>query len=309
MNNLAYRHLLAFIQVAEHGSFTHAAEFMHVTQSTLTATIKQLESQVGIQLFDRTTRRVSLTEAGERFLPVALQLVSDFDTAIEDLQASAQQQRGHVAVAGSSSMLTQLLPAIICRYREDYPKINVTLIETGASGIEEAVLSNRASFGIGGNHSNSPDLTYQPILRDRYGVVMRDDDPLCAQKEVDWTQLQARRLAMLSQDNGIRLQLEWLLASNDIPLLLDSAVIEANTPTTLASLVRHGAGLTLLPALAATTPAFVGLVFRPLSAHLERELNVILRRGRSLSPAGEELLARCQTHCRTTMLPNHVARV
>ncbi|MEH6811770.1 MAG: LysR family transcriptional regulator, partial [Motiliproteus sp.] len=65
-NNLSVRHLRAFTQIAGCGSFTRAAESLHLTQSTLTATIKQLEQQLGLSLLDRTTRRVLLTSEGER---------------------------------------------------------------------------------------------------------------------------------------------------------------------------------------------------------------------------------------------------
>ncbi|MFT6352829.1 MAG: DNA-binding transcriptional LysR family regulator, partial [Neptuniibacter pectenicola] len=79
-NNISIRHLRAFTEIAKSGSFTRAAENLHLTQSTLTATIKQLEEQVELKLFDRTTRRVMLTGEGENFFPVAEKLISDFDT-------------------------------------------------------------------------------------------------------------------------------------------------------------------------------------------------------------------------------------
>ena len=90
MNNISIRHIRAFLAVARDGSFTRAAESLHLTQSTLTGTIKQLEEQAGLTLFDRTTRQVLLSGEGERFLPVAERLLSDFDTAMTDLRAVAE---------------------------------------------------------------------------------------------------------------------------------------------------------------------------------------------------------------------------
>jgi len=103
VNNTSIRHIRAFLAVARDGSFTRAAESLHLTQSTLTGTIKQLEEQAGLTLFDRTTRQVLLSGEGERFLPVAERLLSDFDTAMTDLRAVAEQQQGQVGIAASPS--------------------------------------------------------------------------------------------------------------------------------------------------------------------------------------------------------------
>ena len=308
MNNISYRHLNAFIQVSRHGSFTHAAEHLHVTQSTLTATIKQLEAQVALQLFDRTTRRVNLTRDGERFYPVAERLISDFDTAINDLRASAQQQRGQIGIAASPSVLNSLLPPVIKAYRQAFPNIGISLKEEGASGIEESVINNIVDFGIGGNRSAHPELLYQPILQDRYGVVMTHDDPLLNMTDtLRWSDLKQHSLTMLSVENGIRIQLEQLISKKQIPLKLDHSLIEASTPATLASLIQNGIGISILPALAASTPAFHSLAFKPLNEPvLRRELCLITRKGRSIGPAGEELLKRAIQYFQEAPLPAYV---
>ncbi|BBB29683.1 LysR family transcriptional regulator [Neptunomonas japonica] len=307
MNNISYRHLNAFIEVSRHGSFTHAAEHLHVTQSTLTATIKQLEAQVALQLFDRTTRRVNLTRDGERFYPVAERLISDFDTAINDLRASAQQQRGHIGIAASPSVLNSLLPPVIKTYRQAFPNIGISLKEEGASGIEENVINNIVDFGIGGNRSAHPELLYQPILQDRYGVVMTHDDPLIMADTLCWNDLKQRSLSMLSVENGIRIQLEKCISEKKIPFILENSLIEASTPATLASLIQNGIGISILPALAASTPAFHSLVFKPLSEPvLRRELCLITRKGRSIGPAGEELLKRATQYFQEAPLPAYV---
>lgn len=310
MNNVSYRHLSAFLEVARHGSFTHAAEHLHVTQSTLTATIKQLEAQIALQLFDRTTRRVSLTREGERFYPVAERLVSDFDTAINDLRASAQQQRGQVGIAASPSVLHSLLPTVIQSYRQAFPNIGISLKEEGASGIEENVMNNLVDFGIGGNRSAHPELSYHPILQDRYGVVMIEDDPLTAVNEIKWSEIKTRSLLLLSAENGIRIQLEQGIKNKKLPLSLDNVMIEASTPATLAALIQKGVGISILPALAASTPAFDAIQFRPLAAPvLRRELCLITRKGRSIGPAGEELIKRAIQYFQEARLPAYVETI
>lgn len=303
MNNITYRHLTAFLAVARYGSFTQAAAHLHLTQSTLTSTIKQLEQNVQLQLFDRTTRQVSLSGEGARFQPVAERLVSDFDTALEDLRARAHQQRGIICVAASASLLSTLLPAVIKPYHRQYPEVRLQLREEGASLIEQAVLNNEADFGMGGNHSANPQLCYQPILHDQYGVVFAADHPLAdSTAALSWSACLQQPLLLLSKDHGIRQQLDaWqcLAGARD--------GIEVSKPASLAPLVKQGLGVSILPALAVGADAFTGLQFRPLMTPVRmRTLYIITRQGRSLSPAAAQLLSRTQAYLTRVQLPEYV---
>src|SRR6202012_2339814 len=106
---ISLRHLRCFVAVAETGSFTLAAGRLFQTQSALTATIQQLETSVGLRLFDRTTRRVEMTDDATRFKVVADKIIRDFDSAIGDLQAVAKSQRGHLRIAAAPSVMTHIL--------------------------------------------------------------------------------------------------------------------------------------------------------------------------------------------------------
>lgn len=309
-NNLSIRHLRAFVSVAHHGSFTRAAEHLHLTQSSLTATIKQLEQQTGLILLDRTTRRVLLNHEGERFLPIAERLLSDFDTAVADLQAVAEHQHGKVGVAASPSTLARLLPPVIKEFHLHYPHIGLLLRDDSAAGIEQHVLANEVDFGIGGNHSNHPELSYTPVLRDRFGAVLSPEHPLAHKEVLDWKDLEREELLMLSTDTGIRTQLTQKPSHHDIGFRLDRSTIEVSSPAGLAALVEAGLGLSILPALAAGTRSFERLLFRPL-AHpaIYRDLHIIHRRGRSLSPAADTLLLWVRQNFAIMPLPPYVEAV
>jgi DNA-binding transcriptional LysR family regulator len=313
-NNLSIRHLRAFVAVAHQGSFTQAAKHLHLTQSSLTATIKQLEQQTGLMLLDRTTRRVLLNPEGERFLPVAERLLSDFDTALSDLQAVAEYQHGQVGIAASPSTIARLLPPVVQAYRHHHANIGILLRDDSAAGIEQHVLANDVDFGVGGNHSDQPDLSYTPILRDRFGVVfckghrfeMPESEPL-ADASIPWQALEHEELLMLSTDTGIRAQLSQTPAGHAIRLGLDHPSIEVSNPAGLAALVEAGIGLSVLPALAAGTRSFEHLAFRPLSnPAIYRDLFIIRRRGRSLSPAAHAMLQLLRQTFAAMPLPAHV---
>jgi len=306
-NNISIRHLRAFIEVAISGSFTQAASNLHLTQSTLTATIKQLEEQAGLKLFDRTTRRVLLTKQGEGFLPVAEKLISDFDTAFNDLRATATQQQGQLGIAASPSMIARVLPAIIKQYHQQFPNIGISLRDDNASGIEQRVLDNDVDFGIGGNHSQHPELNYQPVLNDRYGVVLPPLHKLANRSEISWLEIIDLPQVHLTSDTGTRAQLFKLEQEHNLKLPIHGAMIEISTPAGLAEMVKSGLGISLLPALAASTRAFEGLKFIPLTEPaMVRDIGIISRKGRALNPAAEALLAITNQHFMTTDLPEYV---
>tara|TARA_R110002167_G_scaffold204404_2_gene408495 strand:- start:24370 stop:25308 length:939 start_codon:yes stop_codon:yes gene_type:complete len=310
-NNLSIRHLRAFIAVAQHGSFTRAAEHLHVTQSSLTATIKQLEQQTGLILLDRTTRRVLLNQEGERFLPVAERLLSDFDTAVADLQAVAECQHGQVGIAASPSTLARLLPPVVKAFHGQHPHIGLLLRDDSAASIEQHVMANDVDFGIGGNHSDQPELSYLPVLRDRYGVVLAPEHVLAQRREpVAWQSIKHEKLLMLSADTGIRAQLSHSPTRHGIELPLDTPTIEVSNPAGLAALIEAGLGLSILPALAASTRSFEQLCFQPLEhPAIYRDLYIIRRRGRSLSPAADAMLRLVRQHFATMTLPPFVEAI
>jgi len=306
-NTLSIRHLRAFYEVATCGSFTRAASSMHLTQSTLTATIKQLEQDVGLTLFDRTTRRVILTTAGEKFLPVSIRLLSDFDTALSDLKALAEQQQGHIGIAASPSTISRLLPVVIQQYRSEFPNISISLRDDSAAQIEQRVLENEVDFGIGANHSAHPDLSYQPLLKDRYGVVVTTDSPLAMATEIRWHQLQQQQLLFLSADTGIRAQLSQFREAGGSSPEGERAMVEVSNPAGIAALIKQNLGISILPALAASTESFKELQFIPLKQPIiNREICIVTRKGRSLSPAAQSMLEMACRHFATMQLPDHL---
>ena len=311
MNNISIRHIRAFLAVARDGSFTRAAESLHLTQSTLTGTIKQLEEQAGLTLFDRTTRQVLLSGEGERFLPVAERLLSDFDTAMTDLRAVAEQQQGQVGIAASPSTISQLLPGIVKQYRQAHPHIGIYLRDDGAGGIEQRILDNEVDFGIASNHSNHPDLAYHPLLEDRYGVVCLPSHPFAQDDNpVRWEALVRESLIFLTTDTGIRAQLARFREERVVDIDIGGPVIEASNPAAVAALIGEDMGISLLPALAAATINFAGLAFVPLtSPAISRNICLIRRKGRSLSPAAAHMSALITAEFGQMQLPPYVHAV
>ncbi len=288
-HNVTLKQLRCFLAVAETGSFTAAALRLCVTQSALTATIQQFEESVGLRMFDRTTRRVNLTDHAAQFLPEAQRVVNGFDSAISDLQALAQGERGHIRICAASSVIGQFLVPALPRFRDAYPGITISLRNPAAQQTEQLVLEGEVDFAIDSKYNGHDELDYTPLVVDCYGVVFHRDSPL-AQDDgpVTWDALRHGKYVGFSADTGIGRFLRshaahWpeLTREHD----------EVESTAYLFAMLARGGYYSVLPALAYQRNPYPELLFRALEAPgLSRELCVITRPLRSQSASAQRLL-------------------
>ncbi len=299
--NITLKHLRGFVAVAEEGSYTRAAERLFLTQSSLTATIQQIERTLGLTLFDRTTRRVALSREGGEFLPVAKRLLQDFDAAVRDIRSVAERQRGHVGVAAAPSVVALILPPVIAEFSARYPNITLAVRDGGSRAIQQRVLHSEVDFGIANKWSDDPGLEFRPLLRDRFHVVANVGHPLARRRQVKWKQIQNQPQIALTTDTGIRAMLSSVPA---VPVAGREPLYQLASTTALEGLLRQGVGVTVLPALAAHLIASPHIAFVPLvEPQVERELCIITRRGRALSPAAQSMLALLSSGLKVAKLP------
>jgi len=303
--NITLKHLRGFVAVAEEGSYTRAAGRLFLTQSSLTATIQQIERSLGLTLFDRTTRRVALSREGGEFLPVAKRLLQDFDAAVRDIRSVAERQRGHVGVAAAPSVAALILPPIIAEFSARYPNITLAVRDGGSHSIQQRVLHSEVDFGITNKWSDDPGLEFKPLLRDRFHVVARVGHPLVRRRHATWKDIQAYPQIALTADTGIRAMLTSVGA-----LPAGEPLYQLSSTTALEALLRQGVGVSTLPALAAHLIASPRLASAPLvEPRVERELCIVTRRGRALSPAAQSMLQIIAATLRIAKLPTGVSRV
>jgi DNA-binding transcriptional LysR family regulator len=283
MRNISLRHLRSFVAVADTGSFTLAAARLFHTQSSLTATIQQFEEAVGLKLFDRTTRRVELTEDAMRFKIVAERILRDFDNAVGDLQAIATSQRGHVRIAAAPSMIVHILTPALAEFRRAYPNITISVCDGGSDKIERAVLDGEVDFGLASRLNTYPELDYVPLLTDPFGVIFPNDHPLaCTNGPIKWSDLSLYEYIGLTNDTGIGAFLEAYpeLGLNEKINPYD----HASSTTSLYAMLSLGGKISVLPALAADAGPLKEFKFRELcEPTITREICLITRHLRSFS--------------------------
>lgn len=279
---ITLRQIQAFLAVAEQGTFTKAAERLHMAQPALSQLVRELERELGIRVLDRTTRRVELTEGGREFHGAALKILTDLDTAVENANGLAERRRGRIVVAVPPLLAAVIMPPAIAALREKHPGLQVTVLDARNDLVVEAVRFGKADCGIGTFSALEDNIERQPLARDSLMLFCGRGNAFASRETVAWRDLADEELVTLTRDSGIRLLVEVGYESAEITL---RPAYEVAQITTALALVEAGLGIAVLPTYArAVAPA--SIVAKPLvEPAITRDIVMIRPSGRSVSPA------------------------
>lgn len=186
--NISIRQLSAFISVADNGSFTRASEQMHLTQSAVSGLIKELESSLGIVLFDRTTRQLSLSVVGHHLLPQARRILNEMQLFENEASSLTSLAQGQVRLA-VSQFAASSMPAVIAQFAKAYPDISVSLLDCSAENVLEHIQNIEVDLGVGterGFTEPDDDISADLLYQLPFCVVMPDNHALAQKSEVIW---------------------------------------------------------------------------------------------------------------------------
>ncbi|WP_186120758.1 LysR family transcriptional regulator, partial [Burkholderia gladioli] len=138
------------------------------SQPALSGRIAKLEEALGVRLFERTTRSVTLTTVGRVFAPSAEQLLDDLDVALLGIRDVSTSRLGHVTIACVPSVAYYFLPNVIASYRRRFPRIRVKLLDASANEVLSAVISGEADFGVSFMGSQEPEIEFKLLLQERF---------------------------------------------------------------------------------------------------------------------------------------------
>jgi len=287
--NLDLADLRAFVAVADLGSFHAAAETLHLSQPALSRRIVKLEDMLGVRLFERTTRRVSLTLVGRELLHKAHFLLDQVEGSLMGIRELTSAWMSEVAIACVPSAVYYFLPAVLLRYRKRFPGIRVRILDDGANDCLARVMRGEVEFGLNFIGTQEADIEFEPILREAFVLVCRRDDPLAERRQLTWSELASQRLITVSKASGNRLLLDLALAELPVKPQWQYEVRHVSMPP---ALVEAGLGVAAVPQLAMPATEHPQLIAIPLvEPKVTRTLGLMRRRGRSLSPPAEELYA------------------
>lgn len=281
--------LEAFVAIAERGSFNKAAAHLGITQTALSHRMRKLEDYLGIALFHRTTRQVSLTPAGLELLPRAKGLVEEAHGVFVELSAAAAVRQERVAVGCLPTLAIHFLPSVLAEFSAQHPGTHVRVFDNSVSEIAERVQKGEAELGLTMLATNRWDLEVKPLVKEPYVLVCRADHAAAGQKSIRWADIEGERLIRISTQTGNRILLDDALGAAGERLHWGS---EVQHVATAVSLVAAGVGMTVVPRGAVDVVRAQNLACVPLrSPSVTRTLGIVTRRGIPLTPMATSLLA------------------
>jgi LysR family cyn operon transcriptional activator len=206
------RHLRYFAALAEELSFTRAAEKVHVTQSTLSHQIKQLEDELGQILFDRVNKRVLITAAGESLLACVGKVLRDIDDGVRVVKAAGRALTGNLHVGSTSTFSASRLPDCFAAYLKKQPGVRVFMRELSAYDLEQAVLKEIVEVGIGYMPSY-PGLTFEPLYIEEMVLAVSAGHPLASRRRISLAELHREPLVLNTADTATRQMLDERFSS------------------------------------------------------------------------------------------------
>jgi LysR family transcriptional regulator, carnitine catabolism transcriptional activator len=286
------RHIEAFLAVARLGHFTRAAAALHVSQPALTVQIKQLEQALGIRLFDRNNRRVSLTQAGRDLVAPLERISLDVASIVRHARDLSAHRHGVITIAALPSVAASLLPRTIRALSDTHQGIVVRVRDAVASRVLDLVKSGDVDLGIGSLIRPDPEIAHQRLFTDRLCAFAPAGHPLSRRRQVRLRDLGAWPLILTGQDTSVRQIIERTLAAERLPIQVAQ---EATYMTTAIGMVQAGLGIAILPESALTptmtpapTPRLHAIAIK--DPVLTRDIGILTRTGRSLSPAAQRLV-------------------
>jgi DNA-binding transcriptional LysR family regulator len=279
--------LQAFVAVADRASFRQAAGDLFLSQSALSRRIDKLEESLGVKLFERTTRRVQLTNVGETFLVNVRTALDGLEDAVLGIADLAAHRTGTVTCACVPSAVWHFLPEVLKRFSERYPRIRVRVHDESAQDVLNLVLGGEADFGINFAGAENPEIEFEPIYVESYVLAMRHDHPLAQRKVLNWKETVEERYISVAKSSGNRSVIDAALAGIEKhPLIF----CEVNHVSGVLALVEAGLGVAAVPALSVLPGRPDGIVGVPLAnPEIKRTLGLITKREHSMAPAARTL--------------------
>ncbi len=280
------RHIRAFLKIAETRNFTRAANDLHVSQSALTVQVQQLEESLGVRLFDRNKRGVTLTAAGKDVFGPLQRLFIDAQTIVEHARDLSSTSTGFVSIAALPTVCAGPLPELVRTFLESHPGIRVQISDVIAERVREAVLKREVDFGIGALHGRDTELRATPLFQDRLVVFTPPGHPLSEKRAVTLREASAHGLILPGRASSVREAIEAI--AHRERLLLDIRYETNFMPTALA-FVRANLGIAILPESAAGTDTSDFMIVGFNNRFANRQIELLQRKDATLSPASESM--------------------
>lgn len=283
------RHLRYFIAVAEELHFSKAAERLHIAQPPLSQQIQQLEAQLGVELFQRKTKRqVQLTEAGQVFLQEAYQLLAQLQKAIELTQKIGRGEKGQLRIGFTSLVTYNLLPVILQQFREQFPEVELILQELTTSEQERSLQESRIHVGFAHPPLEDNTLNQKCIQQEALIVALAETHLLAEQEKISVRSLINENFIMFPRHlgSGLYEQIVSLCQQGNFSPKVTQEAIQMQT---IIGLVSAGMGIAIVPSSLQNLQR-TGVVYRSFEEKTPLVETAVVWREENITPVLREFL-------------------
>ena len=283
MDLTLFRSLLA---VAEHGAVTDAATALGISQSALSRRMDQLGEELGAPLLERVGRGVALTAIGQIAVEEGKLLVQRYERLKSRIHEHLRLDAGVVRIGGGATAVGFLLPGAIAAFRKQHPGVVFQVKEAGSREIEAAVGSEELELGIVTLPTHTREVEERPLARDRIVLVAAKDHPLARRERIDAQALNGQNLVGFEAGSAVRWLIDAALREAQVEV---NVVMELRSVAAILQMVETTGSLAFVSELSVLSePSRRGRAVVPVAVRgleIQRDLALISKRGRSLSPA------------------------
>lgn len=288
-----FKQLEAFSAVVNLGSFSRAGERLFLTQPTISAHIRSLEQELGVQLIVRTTKEVYPSEEGKRLYAYAQKLLRLRDDAIASVTSSAPPAGGVVTVAASSIPAQYVLPDAVAAFCRSHPDASVRSIRCDSAAVVRQVAEGTVDLGMTGTAPPSPHCVFHDLCGDELVVITPNAERYQALPRGGFPRalLLRERFIQREAGSGTRREFERFLEEIGVPPARLRVAAEMDDPEAIKRAVSRGLGVSIISRRAAADFERFGLllIFPLEGGALGRRLYLVQRKSGRLSPAARAL--------------------
>jgi LysR family transcriptional regulator, carnitine catabolism transcriptional activator len=282
------RQLRAFLLVAQHRSFSRAAEVLYITPSGLSILIRELETQLGFRLFDRTTRHVVPTAHGTKLLAVAQKSVAELDAAVSGIRRSATGASQTLTLGAPPLIAANIVTHAIKEFRGHRPDLRIQLFDETSPAILQLVLAGKLDMGVG-IFARAPGIRRTPFFRSPLMVIRPDKEPALRRASTTWSALKGEKLISLRSSSPIQQIVDKHLAQAGV---VSRQSVSINLLDTQIAMVEADEGIAIIPSFG--LPACRNrkvVTSRLINPVVDVEFHQIGNRGKKLPPGADEFSA------------------
>lgn len=246
------KQLEAFVYVAEKKSFSKAAKELYLTQPTISAHISSLEKELNARLFVRNTKEVKLSVEGKKLYECAKKMV-DLEREIEDIFFCEEKRKNYITISASTIPAQYLLPKILAKFSDKYPKEQFEIKETDSAHVVEQVIDRKTDIGFTGTMLDKKQCRYLPFYEDELIIITPNKEHFrTLQKNDNYEEwIQKEPIIMREEGSGTRKEAEKQLKKKGIRVEELNIVASIENQETIKCLVENGMGISIISKLAA----------------------------------------------------------